>query len=57
MSDREGRGEGADEPGQDAELDENRGPNLKLLYTLIVLALAAAIAIAGMIVLPFYRRR
>jgi len=57
MSDRERRGEGADEPGQDAELDENRGPNLKLLYTLIVLALAAAIAIAGMIVLPFYRRR
>jgi hypothetical protein len=32
-------------------------PNLTLLYSLIVLALAAAIAIATMIVLPFYRRR
>jgi hypothetical protein len=38
--------------------EENpRGPNLKLLYSLIALALAAAIAIAAMIVLPFYRAR
>jgi hypothetical protein len=39
---------------------ENRnaqGPNLKLFYSLIALALAAAIAIAAMIVLPFYRHR
>jgi hypothetical protein len=35
----------------------SRGPNLKLLYSLITLALAAAIAIAAAIVLPFYRRR
>jgi hypothetical protein len=34
-----------------------QGPNLKLLYGIIALALAAAIAIASMIVLPFYRRR
>jgi hypothetical protein len=33
------------------------GPNLVLLYSLIALALAAAIGIATMIVLPFYRRR
>jgi len=40
-------------PGQ----KEPPGPNLKLLYSLIALALAAAIAIAGLIVLPFYRHR
>jgi hypothetical protein len=34
-----------------------QGPNLKLIYSLIALALAAAIAIAAMIVLPFYRHR
>jgi hypothetical protein len=33
------------------------GPNLQLFYGLIALALAAAIAIAMMIVFPFYRRR
>jgi hypothetical protein len=33
-----------------------QGPNLKLFYSLIALAIAAAIAIAAMIVLPFYRR-
>jgi hypothetical protein len=33
------------------------GPNLTLLYSLIALALIAAMAIAVMIVLPFYRRR
>jgi len=33
------------------------GPNLKLLYSLIALALVAAIAIAATIVLPFYRSR
>jgi hypothetical protein len=41
-------------PGPD---DPSRGPNLTLLYGLIALALAAAIAIATLIVLPFYRRR
>ena len=38
-----------DEPG--------RGPNLTLIYTLIVLAMIAAIAVAAFIVLPFYHRR
>jgi hypothetical protein len=38
------------------EEESPRGPNLKLLYSLITLALAAAIAIAAMIVLPFYHR-
>ena len=33
-----------------------QGPNLTLLYGLIVLALIAATAIALMIVLPFYQR-
>jgi hypothetical protein len=36
---------------------EPQGPNLKLLYSLILFALLAAIAIALMIVLPFYQRR
>ena len=35
----------------------SQGPNLVLLYSLIALALAAAIGFAMMIVLPFYRRR
>jgi hypothetical protein len=48
---------GANQPSGNRELDEDRGPSLKLLYTLIALALAAAIAIAGLIVLPFYRGR
>jgi hypothetical protein len=34
-----------------------KGPNLALLYSLVALALAAAIGIALLIVLPFYRRR
>jgi hypothetical protein len=33
------------------------GPNLKLYYSLIAFALLAAIALAAMIVLPFYNRR
>jgi hypothetical protein len=33
------------------------GPNLTLIYSLIALALAAAIGLAMMIVLPFYQRR
>jgi len=35
----------------------SRGPNLVLLYSLIALALAAAIGCAMMIVLPFYKSR
>jgi hypothetical protein len=34
-----------------------QGPSLKLLYGLLVLALAAAIGFALLIVLPFYHRR
>jgi hypothetical protein len=33
------------------------GPNLVLLYSLIALALAVAIGLAWLIVLPFYQRR
>jgi len=53
MNERERRGDEAAAP----DGEEPQGPNLKLLYSLIALALAAAIAIAAMIVLPFYRRR
>ncbi len=37
--------------------DQPQGPNLKLLYSLIVLALLTAIGLAILIVLPFYQRR
>jgi len=42
-----------------AEIDESRnsGPNLKLIYGLLALALSAAIGFALLIVLPFYHRR
>lgn len=35
----------------------NSGPNLTLIYSLIVLALLAAIGVATLIVLPFYNHR
>jgi hypothetical protein len=35
----------------------SQGPSLTLLYSLIGLALALAIAVAALIVLPFYRHR
>lgn len=42
----------------DASSDEPaKGPNLILLYSLIALALAAAIGLAALIVRPFYLRR
>ena len=41
----------------DDEDPPSPGPNLYLLYSLIALALAAAIGCALMIVLPFYHRR
>lgn len=53
MSDPEGRDSQAKQPPD----EESQGPNLKLLYGLIVLALIAATGIALMIVLPFYQRR
>ncbi|HUB30671.1 MAG TPA: hypothetical protein VL967_13285 [Terracidiphilus sp.] len=45
---------GADVQPQD---DRAPGPNLTLLYSLVGIALLAAIAIATFIVLPFYRHR
>ncbi|HEY1987200.1 MAG TPA: hypothetical protein VGG85_17425 [Terracidiphilus sp.] len=35
----------------------SRGPNLVLIYSLMALALLAAIAVAALVVLPFYNRR
>ena len=46
-----------EEGGPESHEDEPEGPNLKLFYSLIGLALLIAIAIAAMIVLPFYERR
>ena len=37
--------------------EPSQGPNLVLLYSLIALALAVAIGLAGLIVMPFYQRR
>jgi hypothetical protein len=37
--------------------ESSKGPSLTLLYSLIALALAAAIGLAVLIVLPFYHRR
>ena len=51
MSDAEGRSQG------DEETRPPNGPSLKLVYSLIGLALLAAIGFALMIVLPFYNRR
>jgi hypothetical protein len=43
---------------EDTAADKSsQGPNLVLLYSLIALALVAAITFALMIVLPFYHRR
>lgn len=40
-----------------AEEESHRGPNLVLVYSLLAVALVTAIAIAVLIVLPFYRHR
>jgi hypothetical protein len=47
----------ADRPEHVDEQEENRGPNLILLYALLALALLGAMAVAAMIVWPFYLRR
>ncbi|MGA3333521.1 MAG: hypothetical protein ABSC62_05070 [Terracidiphilus sp.] len=44
-------------PGKDPREKPSQGPSLTLLYGLIALALAVAIGLALLIVLPFYRRR
>jgi hypothetical protein len=54
MSDPEARNSTPEARASEARTE---GPNLKLLYCLIALALAAAIGLAAMIVLPFYRRQ
>lgn len=41
----------------DEEDGARKGPSLTLLYSLIALALAAAIGLALMIVMPFHHRR
>ena len=37
--------------------DYGRGPNLKLVYSILAVALLVAMGCAALIVLPFYRRR
>jgi len=44
-------------PEPDPEENHSQGPSLTLLYSLIVMALLAAIGFAMMIVLPFHHRR
>jgi hypothetical protein len=44
-------------PDLKAQEPHSQGPSLKLLYALVVVALAAAIGLALLIVMPFYRRR
>jgi hypothetical protein len=44
------------EGGQEAD-QENKGPNLILLYSLLALALIAAITFAALVVWPFHTRR
>ena len=45
------------EPDPTPNDQANRGPNLTLVYGLIVLAMIVAIVIAAMVVLPFYQHR
>ena len=47
----------SEQPAPLPDDDSNAGPNLTLIYSLLGLALLAAIAIAVFIVLPFYHRR
>ena len=54
MSDAERRPERVDEDEEDKAA---QSPNLTLLYSLIALALAAAIGLALLIVMPFHHRR
>jgi hypothetical protein len=45
------------ELGKNPEEVPEKGPSLTLLYSLLILALSAAIGFALLIVLPFYQRR
>lgn len=42
---------------QDADNEQSSGPNLTVAYSLLAVAIFAAICIALFIVLPFYHRR
>jgi hypothetical protein len=59
MSDAErpAAGSGGEPPQPLPEDQPAQGPNLTLLFGLLALALAAAIGLALLIVLPFYLRR
>ena len=46
----------ANDPANEQD-DPSKGPNLVLIYSLIALALVSAIAVALLIVFPFYLRR
>ena len=41
----------------DAELEENSGPNLFVLYALVAAGILLAMAFAAMVIWPFYLRR
>ena len=56
-SERPTDGPGDESPKDSPENKSAQGPNLILLYGLVVLALAAAIGFALLIVMPFYHRR
>ncbi len=47
----------ADNPEKGQDQERAQGPNLVLLYSIIAIAMAAAIGFALLIVLPFYHRR
>jgi hypothetical protein len=57
MSDPSGPNQNSATDEPDAHETSGRGPNLTLIYGLVVLAMLAAIVIAAFIVLPFYQRR
>jgi hypothetical protein len=53
MSNLKSPGSESEDPGN----EHSSGPNLTLIYSLIGLALIASIAVAALIVFPFYVRR
>lgn len=46
----------SDAKHENREEDSRRGPSLALIYSLLGAAILAAMTIAALIVLPFYRR-
>jgi hypothetical protein len=49
--------QGTSSGGKDPDGPSSGEPSLRLLYSLIALALVVAIGVAVLIVLPFYQRR